>query len=466
MKLLKWTFLLGAFSLLLLASCTKEEIFIQEVETQKIIPTETMENGLLALSAGNSDGLELGCVSIPYPFSMATVEGETLEIGSEEDFLEALGNEEDPVIDFVYPLIVADEDGNIITVNDVEELADLFTDCFPGTGWGDEFEEWFVPAWKISFDNSCLQLVYPLTIIDLDSTAIGIADEAELTAYLADGNLYSFAFPLDLENEDGEVVTAETPDDLFDLLADCNPGGGFGGCGIGTFGCYELGYPLTVELFDGSTQVVNNDDEFAAVLLNGELAGFVFPMTLIDEDGNEIVVNDEEELYDALMACGGMGGGSGEGLEGIGCYLLDFPFTVELFDGSTQVINDADEFGAVVNSGEWAGFAYPLTLLYDGEEIVVNSQEELNEALSDCDTFGSTGDILCYNHVYPIQIENANTGEVYTVNNAQEWIALTTFPNFFPYTYIFPLDLENVETGEVITVEDGDEFSEALADCF
>lgn len=479
MKFFKQLSLFALLAVLALASCQKEEIFETNIETPTVEPTTEYVNGLIDRSTSSSDGLDLGCISIDYPFDFLLVDSSTLAINSEDDFINALNNTDNPPIDFVYPLDVTDTEGNSLTVPDAEGLAELFTDCIPNTGWNDDFPTWFFPAWLISYENSCYQLVYPLTLLDVDSVGVTAIDEDELISLLSDGNIYSFAFPLDLEDEAGEIVSADDPDELFELLSECGPGPGNGGCGIGTFACYELGYPVTLLLTNGTTVVVNDDDEFAEVFLTGEWAGFDYPLTLIDEDGNEVVVNNEDELHEAMLNCDptwGGGGGNPGVVIAFGCYELGYPSTVLLLDSTTAVVNDEDEFLAVLNSGEWAGFGYPITLIdEDGNEVVVNSDDELNEALLDCDGSGGggdptfdLGDFFCYDFSYPFTVAEINTGTQVTFNNAAEWQAYINGSPVGPepFDFVFPLSLINVETGEEVTVNDLDEMFEAVEECW
>ncbi len=461
------------FGLLFLASCNEDETFVQEVETEDIVPNSDYENGLLAKPTVSNEGLELGCVDISFPFSMVTFDEETIEINSESDFVSAIENTENPPIDFVYPITVVESDGNTITTNDVDELADVFTDCIPNYGWGDDHGTDFVPAFDISSENTCLDLVYPFTIRDLDYQTVEVNNESELNSYLTDPELYSFVFPLDLVKEDGTAVTAEDGNQLFSLLANCGSGNGISGgfTAIGHIGCYQLLFPFSFELADGSTVEITDEQNLLDILLNEEVTGFVFPLTLQDEMGQELVIGSESELDDALAACGGS---TGDGTQGLRCYLFDFPISVELFDGSTQTINNGVEFDDVFASGDWAGFAFPLPLFTadsttgDLIPFTVNSQAELDAALEECEnsTNDASADLACYNYVYPFEIENTETGEKFTVNSKQEFIDLTSPANWFPYNYVLPLSLEHKDTGDVITVSTPSELSSAIYDCY
>jgi len=392
MKILNYFSILLLFAMTIgLSSCGKEEINTTEVVTEPVTPTEENVNGLVLRSVSSTDGLDLGCVSISYPFQMSLLDATVIDINSEEDFILALEeNIDNPVVDFVYPLMVTDEDDNESTVSDVDELGALFVDCIPDTGYGNT--DWFFPAWDITFDNSCYQLVYPVELLDLDSMSVTAEDADALLSLLSDGNIYSFTFPLDLEDEDGNVVTADGPESLFDLLAACGPGTGSGGCGIGTFACYEIGYPIDLVLLDGSTVTANDEDEFTAILLGGEVAGFGFPINLIDEDDNIITVNNDDELSAAILECDGIvnppGGGGGPGLDAdFICYDFVYPIEVVLPMGDVMVINSSEEWlDAQMTGFSFESFVFPVDLVHaeNGDESTVNDMEELFMALEDC----------------------------------------------------------------------------------
>ncbi|MEZ4930611.1 MAG: hypothetical protein R2788_00580 [Saprospiraceae bacterium] len=484
MKFLKQLSLFALLAVLAFASCKKDELFIQE-GPDEVTPTEHHVNGLISRSTSSAEGLDLGCVSIDYPFQMILLDSSIIDIASEDDFLNALSDETNPPLDFVYPLNITDQDGNSLTVADTEALADAFADCIPNMGWDDDFPEWFFPAWVISYEYSCYQLVYPVTLLDMDSMAITVSDENELVSYLADGNLYSFAFPLNLEDEDGNPATAADQGELFDLLAQCSPEPGPGGCGIGTFGCYQLGYPATLLLVDGSTVVVNDDDEFAEVVFSGEWAGFEYPLTLIDEDGNSIVVNNEEELNEAMFDCAGFGGDPNFELGDLLCYDIVFPFSInDLMTGITITFNNSAEWNDYQygnpNGPNPFEFVYPITLIHveTGQEITLNDEGDMDDAFSAC--FGSGwgggdpnvefGDFVCYDFVYPFSVENLTNGATTTFNNEQEWLDYQFGnPNGNgpePFQFVYPLSLTHVESGAVTTVDSEEEMFDALEECW
>ena len=386
-------------------------------------------------------------------------------------------------VDFVYPLFGTDEDGISLTFNNADELGEAFVECIPDEGWNDqELPEDFFPAWEINFDNSCYELVYPLTLINQDGEQEVVTDEGELLGALSDGNFYGWVFPLTLVDEDGEEVVAEDGEELFDLLYDCYPDNGPTGCDLdGFFGCYELGYPATLIDFDGNSVVVNNDDEFNSFILNGDWADFGYPLTLIAEDGTEIIVNNEDELFEAFVECddyyggGGPGGGPwGPDVEFIfGCYDLGYPATLLTIDGSSVEVNSEEEFADLLLSNEWAGFGFPLTLIdEDGVELVVENEEELVAALTECEDYNGGGpwgpgggpDDPCFDFQLPITLQDLVSGEQYTISSPEDWVNIPM--DATELDFVFPLTIVYLETGETVTVNNHEELGEAIAECW
>lgn len=385
MNFLKSLLAILLFVGLTITSCKKDEIVNTDTNTPSIKPTHTQVNGLLDRSGANSDGLELGCVNIPYPFGLVFADSSQLIINSESDFLTALGDSIEFAIDFVYPLNVTDADGNPAIVNSIDELGALFADCVPTTGWNDTFPDWFFPAWDLSLDNSCYELVYPLTLLNEDGTNTVAADHDELVALLSDGTIYSFGFPLNLKDENGTPIVASDANALFNLLASCG-GSNPGGCGIGSYGCFTIGYPATLTLIDGSAVVVNNDDEFGTAVMNGDWAGFAYPLTLINEDGTQVIVQSEQEFNDAILSCYGGNGDPGFGGD-LACYNLTFPVTIiDPSIGLTIEITNQTGWQNVMAQGISGTFVYPiiLTEVGSGTSITINNDLELTNAVQDC----------------------------------------------------------------------------------
>lgn len=399
MKYLKIITLFSLLAIMVLSSCQKETLVDTQIDEPTIQPTEQTTNGLVSRAELRSGGLELICINIAYPFDMIRLDSTTVSVTSETDFEAALEDFDNPVIDFVYPLDVTDEDGNVSTVANADELGVLFSACIPDYGWDIDTtgQQWMFPAWNISSDDPCYDLVYPLDLLDQDSTVVPVADEPTLISLLSDGNFYSFAFPLTLENQEDSLITVNDGDALFDLLAKgCSTDPVLGGCGIGTFVCYELVYPVSLVAIDGSIEVVNDDNEFAEALISDGYVRFAYPLTLSDVDGNVIVVNDDAELDAAILACSdinpGGGGGSGGGDPASGdfvCYDFVYPISFLVIDGTTITFADEAAWETYYDDPSnlpVVDFAYPVTLekVDDGTQVIINVPDDLNTAIQDC----------------------------------------------------------------------------------
>ncbi len=174
----------------------------------------------------------------------------------------------------------------------------------------------------------CYELVFPVTIQFADSTTAEVGDYDELKQairewFLANGgrprpwNRPTLVLPIQVINEAGEVITVETPEELKELRALCNPGHGHGGPGGGHHGgggpCFTLAFPITLAFPDSTQVTVNSKEEFRVAIKtwNDNNPGkhvhpqFVFPITVTLRDGTLVTVNSKEELRALKEDCRG-----------------------------------------------------------------------------------------------------------------------------------------------------------------
>ena len=82
-------------------------------------------------------------------------------------------------------------------------------------------------------------------------------------------------------------------------------------CALGKMGCFELVFPVTIQFADNSTLTANSYDELKAGIkawreANGKDAvrpQFVFPISVINEAGETIVVENQDQLKELRAAC-------------------------------------------------------------------------------------------------------------------------------------------------------------------
>lgn len=134
--------------------------------------------------------------------------------------------------------------------------------------------------------------------------------------------------PFQVINEAGEIITIETPEQLAEIRALCNPGGGdmdttghgggHGGPGNGHGGpgsgpCFTPNFPLSIMFPDSSVVLLNSPEEMKAAIIAYHQANpgqhvrpeFVFPITVTLADGTVVTVNSRDELRALKQACRG-----------------------------------------------------------------------------------------------------------------------------------------------------------------
>jgi len=182
--------------------------------------------------------------------------------------------------------------------------------------------------------------------------------------------------------------------------------------GMGRFGCYELVFPVTIVLPDGSTAEVNSYDEVKQALRayfeangprphhgNRPHLSFEFPISVVTEDGEIITLDSEEQLRRLRADCAGATFGNhgpqGHGQHGLSCFDIVFPITIAFPDGTTAEAADRQALHLLIrtwrknNPGatERPKIVFPLTVKMDddGTLVTVNSPEELRQLKQDCE---------------------------------------------------------------------------------
>ncbi|MFK7935992.1 MAG: hypothetical protein AB8G22_20935 [Saprospiraceae bacterium] len=411
-KLNIWSLLLLIVALTV-ASCSKENIDTITETEEEIIPEVThTPNPLLSRAAqendtansNNSDGLNLGCVSILFPFAMVDGEGAEYPINQLEDFENLFPEDGDSslVIDFAYPLNVSVNEEEPTVVESNEALVELFADCVPDGGWSEDL----FPAYLIDQEQSCWTFVYPISLFDLDDdVSITVENEEEFVAAIAEDVLF-FEFPFSLEG-DSIIMEVNNVDELFNALFSCNE---FvqdstdwdWETGFEYLGCYKLVFPFTVELADGTTVEVDNHETYCDLILQGRITNYSYPLTLETEDGEPIIINSDEELQGALERCYGNVGEFDESLflllsghefedDSINlqaCYRIVFPISADYVtaDSTIQTLNIDSELAIfeVLDLRPTLNFPVDVVLIADESTVTLGSIEDLLRLLEQC----------------------------------------------------------------------------------
>jgi len=407
MKIMNYSkvFLFGILSIVLaFSSCKKDEISQVEEVIPEVTPQTVISNPLvykLESDTTMTQGLELGCFSVDFPFDVEVITG----IGTDEliwtvisvsnfDDLESLFLNEMIIADFVYPIIVTYLDGTPGWLFNEDALGSAFASCIPDSGWsGDLF-----PVFLISDESSCYQMDYPTYLIDANGNFLTANNESQLIDLMATNEDLFFQFPVRLIDDDGSVLTVNYADELFELLVICDdvidqyeeiPFYALGICG-------DFVYPINVMNQDGNTVVVNSYDELCNFTLNGLVSGFSFPLTWINNEGEEVVVNNMEELATSSIGCYVIivehislylfyslsNSFFGE------CYLINYP--INYMDAETEEITYiADEDAAldILSEEGYYSIVFPITIIEveTGNQVVLYDHEDYGELISNCE---------------------------------------------------------------------------------
>lgn len=116
--------------------------------------------------------------------------------------------------------------------------------------------------------------------------------------------------------------------------------------------------------------------------------GFVFPISVLSQDGEIITVNNVDELRALREECGGgtfgHHGHQGHGQHGLTCFEIVFPITIEFPDGTTAEAADRQALHQLIRTWKQNNpgvqgrpkMVFPITVKMDedGSVVTVNSR--------------------------------------------------------------------------------------------
>ena len=161
--------------------------------------------------------------------------------------------------------------------------------------------------------------------------------------------------------------------------------------------CFDLVFPITFDMPDGSTITVTSDDEDSWAEIKAwyetnpdaeEKPALQYPVEIIYED-ETITINDDDEMRAAYRRCGDRDDDKDKE-----CFELVFPVTYIMPDGSTITVTSDGEDGwaelrawyeANPDAEEEPTLQYPVDILYaDGTTQTINNDEEMRAAEEEC----------------------------------------------------------------------------------
>ncbi len=350
-------------------------------------------------------------------------------------------------------------------------------------------------------DWQCFDLVFPITFDMPDGTFITVeSDEEEEWVEIKswyDANpdseeKPSMQFPVVIFFDE-ESITINNTEQMRAAYSECHSDrekrDGWGR----RRDCFELVYPVTFIMPDGSSMTVtSNDNEGWTALKNWYeenpgyeemMPEFQYPMDIVyqtEDEDSTVTINNEEEMFAAKDEC------RDEWEEGYGreCFELVLPVTYVMPDGSTIIVEDEGGFRAIRNwyidneeyDEEKPEIQYPVDILYqteEGDEIVtINSEEEMEAAKQGCWEEWEEGDEEeCFELVLPVTFVMPD-GSTITVEDEEGWYYVQRWyednsdveeePGLqYPVDIIY--ELEDGE--ETVTINSEEEMEAAYEEC-
>lgn len=224
------------------------------------------------------------------------------------------------------------------------------------------------------------------------------------------------------------------------------------------FLCFDFVYPISVIATDGTQTVVNNDDELFNFFETQEEdydPNFVFPLTIDFGDNDTEVMYDMEDLEDAFDDCE----------EHFECFDIVFPITMTDASGNNVVINNEEELFTFIDAqgDEYDPIVvYPIDVIVDEITITINSDDELEDLYEECDD--DWDDVICFDFVYPFDM--VSDGVTTTINDEDSFFDyIDNLGDDADVDFVYPLNLIDEETDQIIIVNNLDEFETLFDSC-
>jgi len=389
-KVFLWFFTLTTIS------CAVDEFEDIKTDDVTISPEKIYVNNVFAkATVSSSSGISVECMTIQLPFGLVDDKGVKHLIVNEASFNILLHDTLSFVIvDFVYPVILNNDLGDAIIVNNLFEFGSSIANCIPDAGQiGD--------AWLINFDNSCFKIEYPISVMTDNNSRVNILNERDFIL-LSDTSSSSFIFPIALLDVNNNRFEIKNITDLYRQLATCNgtlhDSTIVWNSNFSYIACYEIVFPISLKITNSDNiLMVKNDYELGSILLQGRFEEYVFPLTIKDLNLNNVSVADQDELDVLIDQCFGQPDESdflqlisyALGEDSTSCYSIIYPFSVT--DSITgTIVNFESEVGLLLflNIPNFFDFriVYPIKirLRFANTDRIIQSYAELKVILDGC----------------------------------------------------------------------------------
>ncbi len=328
----------------------------------------------------------------------------------------------------------------------------------------------------------CFDFVYPISVVYNDGTVQSLANDNEFAQAIANQSnqsyIIDYVYPFDI-SQNGTVTTINNETDFMDAIDSCSSLIDFT---LGQMSCFDLVYPISVEMSDGSIVVANNQQEFEALFASQSIypVDMVYPFDII-QSGSTITITNIIEFDDALFSCDPSYGNLPVDLDTYEIELV-YPVTLVYNDGTTLQVNDYTEYQEAVWGTDpthyVVDFVYDIEAIdHNGTTVTIHNLNELYDLIDAyiLDVTGgggnsggngylpSTSDFPCFTLNYPVTLVYSD-GSTLSVSSDTEYNDNLYGPqNIVAVDFQYPITI--TQNGTVITVNNLQEFDAYVSGC-
>jgi hypothetical protein len=158
-------------------------------------------------------------------------------------------------------------------------------------------------------NSSCFSVVLPVTVI-VNNQQIVVSNQTDyqlvvnaINAFSNDDDIVNFVYPISITYQNFQTQVIETPDELDDVLDDCDEDEDFD-----EIDCIQIQYPITVNVYNTNTQtpqtvtITSNSSlfNFLAGLNASQVFAINYPISVTASNGQTIVINSNSQLLDFI----------------------------------------------------------------------------------------------------------------------------------------------------------------------
>ncbi len=239
--------------------------------------------------------------------------------------------------------------------------------------------------------------------------------------------------------------------------------------------CFRIEFPYSLSLPDGTILTIENQEDLQQIRVwyseNPNAEGrpaFVFPIQITFSGENEsVAIQNEEELSNAQAVCH-------DQWEQNACLTFVFPISFLTPNGETQIQLETREDWTLIE--EWyeanpdfeqrPELIFPLQVIFQGKEISLENEEELERLRQDCRTPSNSSP--CFRLVFPITYELPDGTQV-EVSDPDDWQEIRKWyadnPNATERpVLVYPIQIA-FTNGSLATINSEEELKRASESC-